>query len=301
MIALDTGTVVGRFGYDVTDRPTMIYGLPSAPAVIDLDSDGFSDVVYIGDMGGQMWKWDISDVGEDTAGDADIDNWDSGIFFETPSVTLASGDPHFRSFFYPPAASYYRGKLILAFGSGERQQLLYEGDTTVADENRFYVMTDRNPIGASAFPGALDESDLTDVTALDFDNNLSDSGYYFDAAEGEKFVTDITIFAGHAIVGSYVPTAAATTCDAPNGEAYLHIFDLGTGQGFFVDPFDPPSEQRRTYVSGGLPSAPTVIVGDGRDDDYIFVKSSDGPKVFTFDAPPRDDPEASYIYWREEN
>jgi hypothetical protein len=37
-------------------------------------------------MGGQMWKWDISNVGEDTVGrDGQMDNWASGIFFANPS------------------------------------------------------------------------------------------------------------------------------------------------------------------------------------------------------------------------
>ena len=39
--------------------------------------------VYIGDAGGQMWKWDISDVGEDTSGDPEIDNWEAGVFFRS--------------------------------------------------------------------------------------------------------------------------------------------------------------------------------------------------------------------------
>lgn len=133
--------------------------------------------------------------------------------------------------------------------------MLYEGDATVADENRFYVVTDPHPTGASAFPGALDESDLTDITALDSDNDPTDSGYYFDIAESEKFVT---IFAGQVLVGSYEPVPAPTSCDNANGNAYLHVFDLFSGEGFFATWFDPPSEDRRMSVGGGVPSAPTV-------------------------------------------
>ena len=51
------------------------------------DDDGFADVVYAGDLGGQVWKWDIHDVGEDTDADPLVDNWPSGIFFETSPVT----------------------------------------------------------------------------------------------------------------------------------------------------------------------------------------------------------------------
>ncbi|MGI9644724.1 MAG: pilus assembly protein, partial [Ilumatobacteraceae bacterium] len=63
VIALDTGEVLAKVEYDGTNNPEMVYALPSSPAVLDLDQDGFADVVYIGDLGGQLWKWDISAVG----------------------------------------------------------------------------------------------------------------------------------------------------------------------------------------------------------------------------------------------
>ncbi|MBW2421746.1 MAG: hypothetical protein JRH19_24630 [Deltaproteobacteria bacterium] len=293
---------MARFGYDATDRPTQIYAFPSAPAVIDSDSDGYADVVYIGDLGGQMWKWDLSNVGEDTAGDSDIDNWASGVFFETAPVTLVTGDdagdPHHRQFFFPPQAAFVKGKLLLAFGSGERHDMLYQGDPGVADENRFYVVEDPNPTGGSAFPGALDESDLTDITSLDYDNDLTDSGYYFDLADGEKFVTDTTIFAGHVIAGSYVPVSGALTCDKRQGDGYIYIFDLVTGAGFYANDSDPPSEDRRTSVGDGVPATPTVLVADDPEDDMILIKTSDGPRIFTMDAPERTPDGVDLIYWR---
>ncbi len=52
----------------------MVYSIPSTPGVVDVDFDGFADVVYVGDAGGQLWKWDVSSVGQNTAGDSRIDN-----------------------------------------------------------------------------------------------------------------------------------------------------------------------------------------------------------------------------------
>ncbi|MBW2421359.1 MAG: hypothetical protein JRH19_22650 [Deltaproteobacteria bacterium] len=299
MIALDSGTVVGKFAYDATDRPTMIYAIPSEPAVIDTDNDGFSDVVYVGDTGGQVWKWDISNVGEDTAGDSDVDNWESGLFFSTAPVTLTSGDPHHRSFWFAPQASWYKGELYLAFASGERRDMLYEGDTSVADdENRFYFVADPNPTGASAFPGALDDSDLTDITSKVTDDDLTDSGYYFELEDSDKFVTDITIFANHALVGSYKPLTTAD-CEAPTGRGDLYVFDLFSGKGFYPDAMATPMEERHKYIDEGVPSTPTVLLADDPKDDKIVIKSSDGPKIFTWDAPVRDNDGVGFIYWRE--
>jgi len=218
-------------------------------------------------------------------------------------VTLVTGpdagDAHHRQFFNPPSAAFSRGELLLAFGTGERHDMLYAGDPGVADENRFYVVEDRNPTGPGAFSGALDETNLTDVTSLDFDSNLSDYGFYFSVADSEKFVTDITIFAGQVIVGSYVPPSGVQTCITASGEGYIYVFDLVTGAGFFVNGFDPPSEERRTDVGGGVPATPTVLVADDPDDDVILIKTSDGPRIFTIDAPERTGDAGGFIYWRE--
>ena len=133
----------------------MKYSIPSSPAIIDTNTDGFADVIYIGDLGGQVWKWDVTDVGEDTTFDGDIDTWEHGIFFTATPEDMGGGAFHYRSFFLPPAAAYQSGVLTLAFGSGERDDLNYQGDVSQDDNNRMYVVQDVNPTGASAFPGTL--------------------------------------------------------------------------------------------------------------------------------------------------
>ena len=37
----------------------MCFAIPATPAVFDLDNDGFADVIYVGDLGGNVWKWVI--------------------------------------------------------------------------------------------------------------------------------------------------------------------------------------------------------------------------------------------------
>ena len=300
IVTMDKGEILARV--EASD-PDMDFTVPATPAVVDVDYDGFADVIYVGDLGGQVWKWDISEVGEDTVGsDGIIDNWPYGVFFRSAPVTLSSSDPRYHSFYTQPVASFSNGQLYLALASGERNDLLYGGDTTLTtDQDRFYVVRDPHPTGTGAFPGTLDDTDLTDVTGLDYDNNPADYGYYWDIADGEKFVTEIQIFAGFAIVGSYTPVVGADICNTSQGQSYLNIFSLKSGKGYFDTPTDPPSEERRLYVGGGFPSNPTVIVGDDPDDDVVLVKTSDGPKIITVDAPPRTDPKGSYIYWKVVN
>ena len=195
---------------------------------------------------------------------------------------------------------FHQGKLILAFGTGERHNLGYEGDGSVLDQNRFYVVKDVIPTGVGAFGAVLDDTDVTDVTAVDTDTVPGDSGYLFTLAESEKFVTEITVFAGFVIVGSYTPVAGADLCATAAGQSFLHIFNLATGAGFFPGP-NPPSEDRKTYVGGGFPTNPEVTVVTDPDDDVIIVKTSEGPKVISIDAPPRNEPKGSFIYWKVQN
>jgi len=297
IVALDTGAVLASVSYDATARPTMLYGLPSSPAVLDLDFDGFADVVYIGDLGGQMWKWDIHAVGVDGNSDGQVDNWPAGVFFRTPPTTVAAGVNHYRSFYYPAAASFVRGRLVLAFGSGEREKLDYPGVATADENNRMYVVWDNQPTGPSAFSAILGEADLTDVTNIHADNDLSDSGYYFTAEDGEKFVSDVIIFAGYVITTSFTNNSA-NPCLAVVGQSRLYAFALASGRGYWQGGTPTAMEARNQTVGVGLASTPRISIAPDPDDDQIYVKTSKG-KVLTIDPPPRKQDSSSMIYWKQ--
>jgi type IV pilus assembly protein PilY1 len=303
MVALDTGELLASVEFDETGAQgpaEMKYALPSAPAVFDLDFDGSADVVYIGDLGGQVWKWDLHAKGVDSTGDSRVDNWPAGVFFRSDPVVMPSGKLRHRSFFFPPTAAFQKGKLTLAFGSGEREDLHYEGVPASDENNRFYVVQDAAPIGATAFSSLTTEADLTDVTTADTDFDLTDSGFFFVVEDGEKFVTNATIFAGYVIVASYDPESGADVCATSGGQAFLYVVDLGTGRGFLGDGDggDPPSEDRRELIGGGLPSDPQVSVAPDPKDDKIYIGTSKG-NVAIMDAPPRPAGGASPVYWRQ--
>ncbi len=43
-----------------SNKKNVIRSIPASPAIIDIDSDGYADSVYVGDTEGRMWKVDIS-------------------------------------------------------------------------------------------------------------------------------------------------------------------------------------------------------------------------------------------------
>jgi type IV pilus assembly protein PilY1 len=190
MIDIATGKVLAMKRYDDNSSygtPEMAYSVAATPAVFDLDSDGRADVVYFGDLGGNLWKWVIHDPVRDpingSGGDVRQPNWKFLKIFTAQDCdssscapVVASPAPHYRSFFTAPTGALVGSTLWLALGSGERADLAYT--SSVPDtHNRFYVMKDPDPMERElTLPATMKESrytdlgvtpDLVDVTSLD--------------------------------------------------------------------------------------------------------------------------------------
>ena len=220
MVRIADGSILAARAADPGDQPTRSTRWPtrSPPSrpVLDLDGDGFADLVYIGDLGGQLWKWDISPIGVLTSGKVPTTVWPAACCSRRRSPTIAAGAKHYHSIFQGAAAAYLKGELTLSFASGERADLGYIGDRGSADpndlvglyddNNRFWVLHDRTPMGTGAFPTTLPiyepatsrSPELTDVTYLTSDPDPTDAGYFFRVPDGEKFITDSIIFNGQA-------------------------------------------------------------------------------------------------------
>jgi type IV pilus assembly protein PilY1 len=298
VVALDSGAVLASVEFDVagTSGPDeMQYAIPATPAVLDTNQDGFADVAYVGDLGGQIWKWDLSAVGKDSAGDSRYDNWPSDVFFNAPPVDMGSGDFHYRSFYATPAAAYTHGILTLSIGTGERNRLTYEGDGSKDDNNRFYVIPDATPTGASFPLTAKTESDLTNVTAQATVPVLGSTGFFFVAEEHEKFVTDAVVFGGFVLMTSYIPDLLADGCGP--GTAFFYAFRVDDALGHFTTALTTVVESRRKRIGAGVASAPRVKVARNPDDDSVYVTTTEG-EVLNLPPPPRTATSA-YIYWKQ--
>ncbi|MBW2292050.1 MAG: VWA domain-containing protein [Deltaproteobacteria bacterium] len=302
VIALDTGAVLARINH--ASHSSMVYSMPSSPAVLDLDSDGFADLIYVGDLGGQMWKWDISAVGEDTDADLEVDNWTAGIFFDAPRADIGGGLWRYQSFFFPPSATFDNGELTLAFGAGEREDLPYQGDSSYDENNRLFVVKDFNPTGPYAFVDefavarpVLTESDLTDVTSIKKDNNLSDRGFFLKAEDGEKFTSDHVIFAGFLITTSYNPNTS-DLCSVATGESFLYALRISNAQGLYDTTTATVQESRRMSIGPGLASSPRISLAPDSANDKVFVKTSKS-RILPAIPPERESGGVSNIYWKQ--
>ena len=310
MIDIATGEVLAakRFDHSAsTAEADMKYAFASTPAVFDLDFDGYADVVYIGDLGGNLWKWVLKGPAEDhirgSGGDEDQTHWPFLRFFSaTPCGGSDCSPTHYKPIYFPPTGTLYRGRLILGFGTGDRQRLNDVG-SVAADRNRYYVLRDHDvyekssslPAGARFDDDpASSPADVVNRTSLQISGGCvpppnTAIGFYVEGEDGEKFITSSQIFFGLLLTGSYVPNGSGDPCDGV-GTAYLYGFDLACGVGGLPDPVDPTTNppDERIPVGPGLPNPPRVSVGalDEQDpdnpddcDNVVMVLTSDNEAV----------------------
>jgi type IV pilus assembly protein PilY1 len=302
MIDVKTGEVLAEKKFDTlaTDgQQDMVYSVVATPTVLDLNFDGFADSIYVVDMGGQVFKWVINDIGEDRVNDGTglrtQPNWPFKVFFRA-APTKIGGDTFYKNLFFSPAVAYSQGKLWLAFGSGERRNLPFEGVAgDDSENNRFYVIVDPDPYERAAVPfGTFDETDLTDFSGSEAAATFANQGFFFSVGDGEKFVTNVEIFAGDVIAASFLPTTNIDPC-VSKGQGTLHVFDLVNGEGHFDDGGGNPV--RGLDIGAGLPTDPKISVGVGGTNNRVIVEKS-GADLETFEE---DDIDVGrgLLYWRE--
>lgn len=105
------------------------------PQVIDINLDGKVDLVYAGDMKGNMWKFDVSS--------SDSTNWKVS-FNKNPlfTATDANGNPQ-PILTAPVLKTHPNGGIMLGFGTGKN---LTVGDRTDTSEQTVYAVWDTSLI-----------------------------------------------------------------------------------------------------------------------------------------------------------
>jgi type IV pilus assembly protein PilY1 len=254
----DTGTVLRTFD---TER-SVIADITFA----DVDFDGYPDYAYAVDTGGSVYRIDFVDSTKTPLASA---SW----AIHTVAYTSGSG----RKFQYSPAALPNKGKVYLAFGSGDREHPLssqYPFTTPVV--NRFYVYLDdlsASPADKAHAVNLDSTSSFGDFTAnpscsgANVLPNSSQKGWYLTLNQhgvGEQTVTSAAIAGGMLTFSTNRAIApAAGTCSTALGEARGYFVNLFNGSGSIGVTATCGGDQSATFVGGGLPPSPvlaTVLV-----------------------------------------
>lgn len=210
----------------------MQYSIPSEVRVIDVDFDGLADQLYVGDMGGQLWRVDIDN--NSATSDTLENRIDAGI------IAQLAGDAadEARRFYYPPDISIIsvggEQQLAISIGSGWRAHPL---DTVVQD--RFYSLRlpyvygkPLDSFGRTVYP--LVDHDSTGLIDVTNDKNADVSsiikGWFINLdGSGEKALSP-SVTADHKILfTSYLPAVSAQVCSAAEGSGAIYALSVYNG------------------------------------------------------------------------
>jgi type IV pilus assembly protein PilY1 len=274
-----TGALVKSF--TVSDHASMTYSIPSEPLAVDTTFDGYINRVYVGDLGGQMWRFGFQRVDDEDTGveNGNVDNWTPRLLFATDT-----GSP----IFYSPDLVLEPGYAYLYFGTGDRTN-----PCTTTATNRLFAVKDRNEddVAFAARVGAeakLIEDDLVDLT----DNLIQDGtseqatqtltdltnydGWYITMeSTGEKILAAPVVIYGMVLFSTFVPD---TDPCSYGGDAYLYAVDYLNGVA--VLDFDETNEglhksDRSLNIGHGIPTEAVVTI-NAAGQTVVYVGAGGG-------------------------
>ncbi len=245
----------------------MNYSIPSEVRVIDIDNDGLMDLMFVGDMGGQVWRFDINNG-------TTLNSLVSGGVIADISGSAAADN---RRFYYAPDVAYIvdgnTKYLSIALGSGWRAHPLDE-----VVEDRFYMIRDSNIFTIPTSYTKLTESNLYNAT----DNLIGQgtsaekttavtqmaaaNGWYIKMENtGEKILADSLTINQQIIFTSYQPNiGAAGSCTAALGLGRVYVVNLKDATPVLnFDTADnglTKADRVATLTRGGIPPSPTALI-----------------------------------------
>ncbi len=309
--------LTGAKVWEYSDPTKMTYSIPSDIAKIDTKGNGMIDRLYVGDMGGRMWRFDIGDAG-------DTSTWSGKIILDA-----GAGLTKKRKIFYPPDVTLETGidgsgnvvdYEMIFIGTGDRE---HPKEPTVVD--RLYGVKDFNPTSP------VTESDLADVTAdllqigteaqkTETLNMLAQKkGWYIqlDLKDqdnqniGEKCLSAPVLLNKVVYYTTFAPTSGigSDPCFVGEGTAKVYAVQYKTGNAAMN--FDLTNDEsgkvilgktdRSQTVGTSIPSGVVIAVINGKLVGYIGVGmagGSSGGGGGSWKLTPNDSNPMRPVYWR---
>jgi type IV pilus assembly protein PilY1 len=274
----------------------MNYSIPANPTIADLNLDGYVDRLYIGDVGGQVWKIDLSAPA--TLSGGLVTNWQGKLLFKADAnlpKTPQDGE------FYPEQGIYAaiipaydeQKNLWIYFGTGDRNH-----PNNATAPNRFYGIKDDTTMTNDK---PLKESDLVNVTSS---NATATQGWYFRLGSDEKVLASADVFNKVVFFSTFTPIIAPS-CSSGGGEAKLYAVQILTG--YAAVDFSTgvalvstsASTTRSKTIGSGIPSKPAIVLTEsGATINTSVIAATTSQQLPSNPAPP---PSAmrKVLYWRD--
>lgn len=254
VVDLTNGNIIWGFTM-ANDSTNMLYSLPASPAITDTDNDGFIDTAYIGDIGGNMWRFKFCRQADSNCG---ISDWSGGLFFNSASGNI-------RPIYTMAAlAKDGVGNLWVYWGTGDKT------DPTAANaQEHFYGVKDKDRTSTYTI------SDIDNITtaAGTYSGDSSRVGYRIQlSGSGQKILADPTVFGGVVYFTSYTPPSSSNPCEQ-GGVSNLFAINYTTGGGALA------GGARTMEIGTGIASAPVVSLPPDSGPPDLYVTTSGGGGV----------------------
>jgi type IV pilus assembly protein PilY1 len=235
----------------------MEYSFPATLVAGDINSDGYTDIMFAVDVGGQVWRFDLDNSGNDTVvtGGVIADLAGSGVdehrrFYEEPDVSLIvrNGQVNYA----------------IGLGSGYRAHPL-----STVTQDRYYMLFTGDVYTPPTTYTVLTEADLQNVTADLAPDLTSKSGWYINLEDGEKVMARSKTIDGLVLFTTFKPnTGNADSCAPSQGLGRLYavsVYDARPKHNLdgIGDLTNLTLEDRRhNLVRGGIQPEPTLVFTD---------------------------------------
>lgn len=213
----------------------------------DLNGDGTVDIVYGGDLKGNVWRWDFSGNSLPTSAVKLFQAKDAGGNVQPITGGIGVGRDDLS------------GQIVIGFGTG---RFISAGDVPTTSslgttQSLYGLLDDATTINGR---GELQQRTIpyTGTTsdgrpARGFENYSAlppgKKGWYIDFAPPERVISAPTIYGTAMFISSVIPSKGGEGCDAATGSGFLNAINLFTGT-------SPDSSN-----GGYLPNAGTVNGG----------------------------------------
>jgi type IV pilus assembly protein PilY1 len=238
-IDMEDGSVIEK---EVLSSTAGVTNMSTACTSMDTDFDGYDDIMYMSDLAGHVWRYDLTG-----------NSMDRSLLFQTTGQPIQA---------QPIATVDYDGKVFLYFGTG---RYLDSDDFQNDDTQTFYCIVDDH--------GGVEVSRSELVDQTNSINPLeSFKGWYIDLVEatGERIVEPDALVSGIVYFTSFAPNDAVCTT---GGQSFLYAVKFRNGAGFDDDDDDSndTTDGRVFDLGDGIATKPVIDIIN----EKILVQGSD--------------------------
>ncbi|MEY2853753.1 MAG: hypothetical protein RL030_885, partial [Pseudomonadota bacterium] len=284
IVDLEDGTLVRSIEVSNPASPAPGSNGLSTPAVVDLQGDGNADFAYVGDLYGNMWRFDLTSTSSAS--------WSARLLFAAGTPQSITDRPQVGP------GPYGIGMMVL-FGTGK--YLETADRSTPGATQSFYGILDPNTATyiAPTLTDLLQQSVLATVTlpsGKDVRVTSSNSmvpgrrGWYMDLpTSGERQVADPVLRNGRVVFTTVIPSSDPCT---NGGRSWLMDLDALSGSRLRYTPFDLDGNNQfneQDYVTVTIAGVDVDVPASGISNDYLmsrpaFVSGENSEYAFTTDT-----------------